>query len=278
MSERKNIILVPCDFTKVSDIALEHALTVASHKGSEINLLNVVSNKDDVKEAHQKLDYKLERARAINADITVKKIVRVGSIYDDIGEAAAETQANMIIMGTHGMRGLQFITGSRVLRVIMSSDVPFIIVQERTIKPSGYDSIVVPLDLHKETRQKLTLVADMALTFKSKVHLITPMEKDEFLHKQLLNNIKFATQYLDERKIAHDTTIADSGQDFVKEVIRHANAVNADLISIMNLTEGNIFGRLGVPYEQEIMTNEGQIPVIIMKPRETGVNAGWTMQ
>ena len=99
------------------------------------------------------------------------------------GRTAAETQANLIIMGTHGMRGLQFITGSRVLRVIMSSDVPFIIVQERTIKPSGYDSIVVPLDLHKETRQKLTLVADMALTFKSKVHLITAMETDEFLTK-----------------------------------------------------------------------------------------------
>ena len=46
----------------------------------------------------------------------------------------------------------------------------------------------------------------------------------------------------------------------------------------MNLTEGNIFGILGVPYEQEIIANEAMIPVMCMKPIETGVNSGWTMQ
>ena len=35
----------------------------------------------------------------------------------------------------------------------------------------------------------------------------------------------------------------------------------------MNLTEGNIFGVLGVPYEQEILANEAMIPVMCMKPR-----------
>ena len=67
-----------------------------------------------------------------------------------------------------------------------------------SIKDVGYRNIVVPLDLHKETRQKLTIVAQMAKTFNSKVHLITPKEDDEFLHKQLLNNIKFRETYLEE--------------------------------------------------------------------------------
>jgi hypothetical protein len=54
--------------------------------------------------------------------------------------------------------------------------------------------------------------------------------------------------------------------------------VDADIIAIMNLAQGNIFGVLGVPYEQEIITNEAQIPVICMNPRETGVNGGWSFQ
>jgi hypothetical protein len=138
---------------------------------------------------------------------------------------------------------------------------------------------VVPLDLHKETRQKLTLVADMAKYFNSKVHLITPKENDEFLRKQLMNHIKFANQYLDERGITHDAVIAqeDSG-DFVKSVIKHAVSVDADLIAIMNLAQGNIFGVLGVPYEQEVITNEAQIPVMCMNPRETASGGGWTFQ
>lgn len=279
MTAQKNKILVPTDFTKVADVAINHAMKLAEHTAAEVYLLHVVPKQNEVDEARQRLDIEVERARKWNDSIPVHKLVRVGSIFDDIGDAAAEIAASLIVMGTHGMRGMQFLTGSRALRVITSSNVPFIVVQERSIKDGGYDSIVVPLDLHKETRQKLTIVADMAKSFNSKVHLITPHEEDEFLKKQLLNHIKFANQYLDERGIKHDAVIAseDSG-DFVKAVIKHAVAVDADLITIMNLAQGNIFGVLGVPYEQEIITNEAQIPVMCMNPRETSTGGGWTFQ
>ena len=268
MSGTTNKILVPTDFTKVADNAMSHAMRLAKHTGAEVYLLHVVANQDETEVTRRKLELEQQRAQAMESEVRVHKLVRVGSIFDDIGDAAAEIDANLIVMGTHGMRGMQFITGSRALRVITSSNVPFVVVQERPIKEGGYDSIVVPLDLHKETRQKLTVVAEMARTFNSKVHLIVPKEEDEFLHKQLQNHIKFANQYLDERGIKHDAVIAseDSG-DFVKAVIKHAVSVDADLIAIMNLAQGNIFGVLGVPYEQEILTNEAQIPVICMNPR-----------
>lgn len=280
MSEHKNRILVPTDFSRVAECALEHASNLAGHTGAEVYLLHVVAKQGEVDEARKKLDEVLDQARTKTQAVPLYKLVRVGSIYEDIGHAAAEIDASLIVMGTHGMQGMQFITGSRALRVITHSEVPFIVVQERGIKEGGYDSIVVPLDLHKETRQKLTLVAAMAKTFNSKVHLLVPKEEDEFLHKQLENHIRFANQYLGERGIAHDATIAeeDSG-DFVKAVVKHAVRVDADLITIMNLAQGNIFGVLGVPYEQEIITNEAQIPVMLMNPRETSTSAsGWSFQ
>jgi len=279
MSGKTNKILVPTDFTKVADNAIAHAMRLAKHPGAEVYLLHVVAKQDEVDETRRKLELEQQRAQAMESGIAVHKLVRIGSIFDDIGDAAAEIGADLIVMGTHGMRGMQFLTGSRALRVITSSNVPFIVVQERSIKEGGYDSIVVPLDLHKETRQKLTLVADMAKYFNSKVHLITPKEEDEFLRKQLMNHIKFANQYLDERGIAHDAVIAqEDSDDFVKAVIKHAVSVDADLIAIMNLAQGNIFGVLGVPYEQEVITNEAQIPVMCMNPRETSSAGGWTFQ
>lgn len=279
MSGKKTKILVPTDFTRIADNAISHAMNLASHANGEVYILHVVANQGEVDDTRRKLDLEVARAQRINSTVRVSSIVRVGSIFDDIGDAAAELAADLIVMGTHGMRGMQFLTGSRALRVITSSNVPFIVVQERPIKEGGYDSIVVPLDLHKETRQKLTAVADMAKYFNSKVHLITPNETDEFLHKQLVNHIKFANQYLDERGIVHDATISpeDSG-DFVKAVVKHAVAVDADLIAIMNLAQGNIFGVLGVPYEQEVITNEAQIPVMCMNPRETSTGGGWSFQ
>lgn len=274
----QNKILVPTDFTKVSDVALNHAMNLAGHTGAEVYLLHVVAKQSEVEDARTKLDLEVERTKQLGS-AAVHKLVRIGSIFEDIGDAAAEIDASLILMGTHGMRGMQFLTGSRALRVITSSPVPFIVVQERSIKEQGYDSIVVPLDLQKETRQKLTLVADMAKTFDSKVHLLVPKEDDEFLHKQLVNHIKFANQYLDERGIKHDATIAEEdSNDFVKAVVKHAIKVDADLITIMNLAQGNIFGVLGVPYEQEIITNEAQIPVMCMNPRENTSGGGWTFQ
>ncbi len=278
MSARTNKILVPTDFTKVADSAMSHAMNLAGHTGAEVYLLHVVPKQSDVEEARERLGLEVERMKQWGS-AKVFRMVRVGSIFEDIGDAAAEIDASLILMGTHGMRGMQFLTGSRALRVITSSPVPFIVVQERSIKEGGYDSIVVPLDLNRETRQKLTIVAEMAKTFNSKVHILVPKEKDEFLHKQLLNNIKFADQYLSERGIQHEASIAEEdSNDFHKALMKHAVKVDADLITIMNNSQGNIFGLLGVPYEQEIITNEAQIPVMCMNPRETSTGGGWSFQ
>ncbi len=271
MSVNPKRILVPTDFTKVADCAMNHAAGLAERMGAEVHLLHIVGDAEDVPEARTKLNMEVARAKQHGPDLTVVPIIRVGSVYEDIGTVASEIGAGLIIMGTHGMRGMQFITGSRALRVITNSTVPFIVVQERGIKPTGYREIVVPMDLQKESRQKLTLVSDMAKYFKCRVHLVVPKENDEFLHKQLVNHLKFANTYLNERGIEHSTEILEEdSDDLVKGVIRYATKVDADLICIMNMLQNSIFGVLGVPNEQEVITNEPMIPVMCMNPLQTG--------
>ena len=271
MSESVKKILVPTDFTKVAECALNHASTLAARMGAEIHMLHIVSDKDDVDEARTRVQMLIDRAKAAGEKQPLVPQVRVGSVYEDIGTTATEIGAGLIIMGTHGMHGMQFITGSRALRVITNSTVPFIVVQERSIKPTGYQQIVVPMDLQKESRQKLTLVADMAKYCQSRVHLVVPKEKDEFLHHQLVNHLKFADGYLKERGIEHEASILEEDtDDFVKGVIRYAVKVDADLITIVNMLQNSIFGVLGVPNEQEVITNEPQIPVMCMNPNTVG--------
>lgn len=268
MSEaKKKIILVPTDFTKVADCAMNHAMKLAERSEANVVLLHIVDKAGHVDEAMTKLELEVGRARKWSTTVQVTPLVRVGSVYEDIGDAAAEIGAGLIIMGTHGMRGMQFITGSRALRVITNSSVPFIVVQERLIKDDGYRDIVVPMDLHKESRHKLTLVADMAQYFKSRVHLVVPKETDEFLHHQLENHLKFANSYLKERGVEHTSVILDTDSDeFVKGLIRYAVKVDADLIAIVNMLQNSIFGVLGVPNEQEVITNEPMVPVLTMNP------------
>lgn len=269
MSEKR--ILVPTDFTKVGDNALDHAVTVARATESEIHVLHVVSDKKVLEEARLKLDALKKRIKS-EYDADIQTIARIGNIFEDIDEVASELSAQLIIMGTHGLRGMQFITGSRALRIVTHSTIPFIIVQERGIRDTGYDDIVVPLDLHRETKQKLALVADMAKYFNGRVHLISPGETDEFLKNQLDRNIAYAKNFLTEREIEFTVEISNTkSSGFVKAVIAYSAKIDADLITIMNFYENSLIGIIGGGYEQMMITNESHIPVMCVNPKDTYV-------
>lgn len=260
----KKKIIVPHDFSEVAENALNHAITTAKATDAEILLLHVVAKDKLIKEADEKLQAIIKKHSEF---VKITPAIRVGNIFDDIGDFAAENNAELIFMGTHGQTGWQHITGSYALRVITHSKIPFIVVQEKGIKPTGYDDIVVPLDLNKETKQKLAYVASIATYFKSRVHIITPDESDEFLRHQVKANIQFAVKFFHERGIEVTTKIV-TNNGFDKEIIKHAVQIEADLIAIMNLNRNNMLGVITANQEQSILTNEAQIPVLIVNPLE----------
>ena len=53
-----------------------------------------------------------------------------GEIFTTIADVAEELNASLIFLGTHGKVGMQKLTGSWALKVIIKSKVPFIVVQD----------------------------------------------------------------------------------------------------------------------------------------------------
>lgn len=264
-------ILVPIDFTPVAINAVNHAVAVGKAFESEIHLLHIVAKKSEFSEARTRLNA-FEKEHLADYSGSSIATVRIGNLFDDIDDVSVEMDANLVIMGTHGLKGMQFITGGRALKILRECSVPFVITQSRPVRDTGYDDIVVPLDLHQDTKQKLSIVAEMASYFKGRVHMISPAESDEFLQNQLRRNVEFAADYFEERGIEYTTKISehDSGA-FVKDVIRYAASIEADLISIMNFHERSLMGILGNSYEQQIITNEAEIPVLVLNPFETRI-------
>jgi len=262
--DKKNLI-VAFDFTPIGEIALNHALVTAKPIGATVYLLNVVETSKDVAPTLERLK---ELIANLNTSVEVLPIVRIGSIFDDIANVAEEQFAELIFMGTHGAKGWQHIVGSHALRVVTSSSIPFIITQERDIRPNGFQNIVVPLDLAKETKQKLVHVANLAKYFDSKIHIITPREKDPSLTKIINDNIALTKNFLDKRDIDYTTEILDP-TGFDKQIVKYAVRVDADLIAIMNLNQPSIFGLIAANYEQYIITNDAKIPTLIVNPLAT---------
>lgn len=260
-------LLVPVDFTEASQNAMSHALSLAKVMGASVLALHVVENKDDAQPKHAKLNEMCAELSQTHG-IEVKGIIRVGNIFEDIGDAAAEVDANLIIMGTHGLKGMQYLMGSNALRVITHGSVPFIVVQ----KDSGhyeFNEIVLPIDITSETKQKIQFARQMADLFGSGVHIVYQKQTDEFNRAKLAQNLKFTKDYLEEHNIRYDTKECTDGS-FASGVISYAEEINADLITIMNLSEDHLVDLFGRSYEQVIITNKPQIPVMVVNRKNIG--------
>lgn len=153
----KKTILTPVDYSEVSDVAVSHAAKILKASKGDLLLFHVVTTAKQLFVAQRKLKIFAAKVQAKFPDISVKSRVRIGDVYDDIGNAALENNAELIVMGTHGLKGFQIITGSRALKVVSNSEVPIIIVQKKTRTKGDFKNILVPMTIDKDSKQKLTL-------------------------------------------------------------------------------------------------------------------------
>jgi len=262
--KKRQTILVPHDFSEVADYALQHAHFVSKNTGNDITMVHIIDN-------DSKYDTALEKCNKI-ASNTFKKyffkpkvVIKVGSIFSAIGEVAKETNANLVIMGTHGIKGMQKLTGSWALKVIVHSTVPFIIIQEPP-KSKKFSKIVFPIDFKVENKEKNQWVNYLAINYQSKFFLIKQDSKDKVFKRRINANISFAKKYLTSRNVEFEIYTAHAKTKFWKETISYAKEINADLILIMATRDIGIADFALGANEQNILANQEGIPVMCINP------------
>jgi nucleotide-binding universal stress UspA family protein len=258
-----NIILVTTDFTPQADNAMEHALILKDKINGKIVLMHVVSSDEEVDAAYQKIEEVIDRIEKSHG-VRPKEIIRRGNIFNDIPLVASEIGAKIVIMGTHGVSGLQHIFGSKALKVISMSKVPFITVTEKP-KKQGFDKIVMPFNLSSQTDNLLRLAVDIAKAFDSEIHMLGYSQKKDG-HSTKVQEIK---NYLEGNKISFIFEKISSSSNFEKIVLRYSNKVDAGLISISNNQDNvvNLFGG----FEQNIIANKEGFPVMVVNNNSFGI-------
>ena len=92
-------ILVPTDFSEVAHSAIQHSVKFASIIDADVILLHIVSSRDDINSAKDKLEVEVGLGEAFSPSCNISTTVRVGNIFDDIGDVAAELGISLIFMG-----------------------------------------------------------------------------------------------------------------------------------------------------------------------------------
>jgi nucleotide-binding universal stress UspA family protein len=275
MAEKKAIILVPTDFSEAAATAINHAATVAAVSGDEVRLLHIVNKdtKSKLKKAGESLDDLNAKMDSLVAEIKSRFGVkaaahlREGSIFSTIGEVAEEIGARLLVMGTHGVIGMQHITGAWAVKVITSSPVPVIIVQKKNLAAHGYKTMVFPIDASRETKQKVIHSVSMAKHFDSEVKLFASYEDDEFLINARNANIAWAENMFKKNGVKYSIEHSGKSGGLAKNCIKYASQVNADLIVILtDDSELSVSGFvLGADHEK-VINNDAQIATMCVNP------------
>ena len=266
-------IIVPTDFSSTSDAAVNYACEISKTLKSPVEILHIVKDQSEEAGALAKLNAQISKHKE-KTGVEATPVVRFGNIFDEIPKMTEELKGELIVMGTHGLTGLQYLTGSNALRVISDSDAQFIVVQEKTKHSANIKRILVPLDLHKETKQKIKFASDLAKKFNAEVHIICPKETDEYLSNQVKRNMSYAEGYFVEHGVACKTKVTEEGSSgFVKELIKYAQYAEIDLICILNFAGERLIHAFGVAAEQQVITNDAGIPVLVINPISANVDS-----
>lgn len=273
MGNQDHIILIPWDFTPVAEYALQHAFKFAEKaKSKKIVLLHIIKSDKEYDDAYQKLSKIANDFQGVNR-MDIEPIVRKGTIFTTIGDVASEIESELVVMGTHGLRGMQKLTGSWALKVIVSSKVPFVVVQEPP-NETELKHIVFPIDFKRENKEKLNWASYLSKHFSPKFHIIKPNTTDVGFIKKIKANIVFCRSFMDSKGIDYEITPAEGKKGFAVETIEFAKENNADLILIISTKNIGITDYVLGASEQYIIANSAKIPVMVVNPREDLTKAG----
>lgn len=267
----KNTILVPTDFSEVCSNAANQAIEAAKLLNYKVVVLHVINSETLAYLQSENLpvsyiDIKLKTiAKDLMSlgEINVEYLSREGSIFNTISEVASEIGANLIYLGTHGKIGIQRFIGSFALKVVIGSPVPVVVVQKRPFD-KGYKDIILPITSETSPWEKAKWAVYIARQFNAAIHIILIGDASEKV-KDTANQI---ATYFEKNQVSYSYKETDKHSQFAQQTIDYATSNNADLIMIMTDPDKGFINFILNSFDEEIIFNTSQIPVMCVNPRK----------
>lgn len=273
-------IIAPIDFKTESEAALDYAVKIASKIRAEIILLHVLEEEnpflkmvltDNQREimqtgAKQKLA-ELAAQKTQRTNIKYSLQVRTGKVYNMIVNIAKEFNAGFICMGRTGTSDLvKNITGTNTMHIVREADIP-VITLNKFAEKQGFQHILLPLDLTKQTFKKVEDAISVAKILDARITVVSLLDVHWISHE-----IKFNTRLRKVRDIIENFGIhcdhkllKDRDPDIPILLNKFARDIQADLIMIMTQQELDFKEYIIGSVAQEII-NRSEYPVLSLSP------------
>jgi nucleotide-binding universal stress UspA family protein len=164
-------ILVATDGSEVSREAVRFATRLAKALGGGLVLVHVVSPSANLEEAEALL--RAAKADAAAGSVPVKTRVEVGAPAESILRIGRETGADMLIVGTHGRKGVaRLFLGSIAESLAKSAPVPVAVVRTFDQTAGDMGPLLVPTDFSEGAAHAARAAAVLARKLGSRLVLL----------------------------------------------------------------------------------------------------------
>ena len=197
-------ILCPLDFSELSNLSLDYACSLALHYSAELAIehviepLELISPEDEFAEmekwsglrsplaAKAKVKLKALAEAHPSGGLPVEIIVREGRPIDAILSEAERHATDLIVMGTHGRRGVDhWLLGSVTEKVLRKSRCPVMVVRkpahhfvtpETSDDPMRLERILLCSDFSAPSIRSLEYALSLALEFDAELRIVHVLE------------------------------------------------------------------------------------------------------
>lgn len=263
-------VLVPVDFSRQSVWALSVAAMLVKNNKGIIHLLHVVDSRIDYeKETLEKIRLNLfEFAREQQQVLGVSIIPSIerGNIFQSIGDTANRLGAKIIIMATHGVKGIQKVIGSFAVRVMLGSKIPVILIKDQFIS-QNFNKIIIPNDSLTTIDIVTEKVIESGKVIHGNIYLFNLQRTMSAFRKvKIMGQIKRILNKLNSAGFHSESIVIQNDiQDFTNLIIRYAKNINADMIaiSLQSKKPGKEFQISDLAMN---LINKAPIPIYVVNP------------
>ena len=262
MSNTTTSILVPIDSSERSVDAVHQAHSLAKHTGSKLILMAVNNTNSS---ALKKKRYKLAK-EAYETGCDVETIIRFGDPHEQI-QKVADVFNSLLVLGLDtAKQPLSSFTGRLAFKSECEYQNPVITIRGKVAR-ENYKTILLPIQLRKETREKVDRAIELAKYYDASIRIVSILTAaDEGYENRLL---AYGNQVWKKIKSRHIRCTIKTlrGKDAVRLILDYGHLVDADLILIMNKAPINVKELLTGTVSQNLM-RESDIPVMCCQPME----------
>lgn len=279
-----NKILIPVNFSSLSEIAIKKAMDTALQcKSSELHLLSVVDSTatgyfitaetgmvlslPSFSEFELSLKARmaeLEKTIINNSALKVTTAVLTGNRIQLINDYVIKHDIDLVVIATENTSGFtEFIFGSDAQRITTQTICPVLTIQPYTLK-RGMQKIILPVeDFYPES--KLEYAIEMAQLFDAEIHLVCLSQKINLTVYGTYSIVKSIEEKLEEKKIRYKIKVVE-GTNITTEILEYSKTESIDLILVNPGEESKLTGRV-IETTGGHIVNHAAVPVLTVKKK-----------